>query len=97
MKIDFEYEISEMTPDLQLAEGYLECEKVIVNNLRKHIIKGFDDKTIVNYLEKLSAYFKDRIRHHKTPVIVLITGSGRIINTLIKMRYWRSWIKTIDM
>ena len=62
MKIDFEYEISEMSPDLQLTEGYLECEKVIVNNLRKHIIKGFDDKTIVNYLEKLSAYFKDRIK-----------------------------------
>ena len=43
MKIDFNYEISEMTPDLQQAEGHLECEKVIVNNVRKHIIKPFDD------------------------------------------------------
>lgn len=29
MKIDPDYEISEMTPDLQQAGGYLECEKVL--------------------------------------------------------------------
>ena len=38
MGIDFDYEVSEMTPYLQQAEGYLECEKVIVNNVRNHVI-----------------------------------------------------------
>ena len=28
MGIDFDYEVSEMTPDLQQSEGYLEYEKV---------------------------------------------------------------------
>jgi hypothetical protein len=98
MKIDPDYEISEMTPDLQQAGGYLECEKVIVNNVRKQIIKGFDDKTIVNYLEKLSAYFKDRIKtSQNTSVCTNYRYVEGFINTLIHMPYWRSWIKTIDM
>ena len=74
MRIDFDYEISEMTPNLQRAEGYLECEKVIVNNVRKHVIRGLDDKVINNYLAKLSTYFKTGLRHYNIPVIVPITS-----------------------
>ena len=97
MKIDFDNEISEMTPDLQQAGGYLECEKVIVNNVRKYIIKGFDDKTIVNYLEKLSAYFKDRIKTaQSTSDCTNYRYADGFINTLIQMPYWRSWMKTMD-
>ena len=40
MGIDFDNEVSEMTPGLQQAGGYLECEKIIVNNVRKHDTPG---------------------------------------------------------
>ena len=98
MRIDFDYEISEMTPNLQRAEGYLECEKVIVNNVRKHVIRGLDDKVITNYLAKLSTYFKDRIKtlQHTGNCTNYRYVEG-FINTLLKIPYWRSWIKTIDM
>ena len=98
MKIDFDYEVSDMTPDLQLAEGYFECEKVIVNNVRKHLIKGHDDKAITNYLEKLSAYFQDRIKaSQNTNDYINYRYVEGFISTLIKMPYWRSWVKTMDM
>jgi len=98
MRIDFDYEISEMTPNLQRAEGYLECEKVIVNNVRKHVIRGLDDKVITNYLAKLSTYFKDRIKtlQHTGNCTNYRYVEG-FINMLIKMPYWRIWIKTIGL
>ena len=96
MGIDFDYEVSEMTPHLQQAEGYLECEKVIVNNVRNHVIKGFDDKVITNYLEKLSTYFKDRIKKSQNTSDCTNNVEG-FINRLIKMPYWRSGITTIDL
>jgi len=98
MGIDFDYEVSEMTPHLQQAEGYLECEKVIVNNVRNHVIKGFDDKVITNYLEKLSTYYKHRIKtSQNTSDCTNYRYVEGFINTLLKIPYWRSWIKTIDM
>ena len=98
MGIDFDYEVSEMTPHLQQAEGYLECEKVIVNNVRKHVIRGLDDKVITNYLAKLSTYFKDRIKtlQHTGNCTNYRYVEG-FINMLIKMPYWRIWIKTIGL
>ena len=98
MRIDFDYEVSEMTPNLQRAEGYLECEKVIVNNVRKHVIRGLDDKVITNYLAKLSTYFKDRIKtlQHTGNCTNYRYVEG-FINMLIKMPYWRIWIKTIGL
>lgn len=98
MGIDFDYEVSETTPDLQKAEGYLECEKVIVNNVKNHVIMGSDDKVITIYPEKLSTYFKDRIKiSQNTSDCTNYRYVEGFINTLIKMPYWRRWIKTIDM
>ena len=98
MRIDFDYEVSEMTPDLQEAEGYLECEKVILNNVRNHVVKGFDDKVIINYLEELSIYFRDRIRtSQNTNNCTNYRYVEGFINTLMKTPYWRNWIETIDM
>ena len=60
--------------------------------------QGLDDKVITNFLEKLSTYFKDRIKTSQN------TNDGTnyrymeaFINTLIRMPCWRSWIKTISM
>jgi hypothetical protein len=98
MKIDLDNEINEILQHLQMAEGYLACEKIIVDNIRKHISRGIDDKSITGYLEKLSDYFKDQIKKSQN---ISDCSNYRytegFINTLIKMPYWRSWIKTIDM
>ena len=73
MGIDFDYEVSEMTPHLQQAEGYLECEKVIVNNVRNHVIRGFMIKSSPITWKNFPLILKTGLRHHKTQVIVPIT------------------------
>ena len=98
MPIDLEYEISEMTPDLQMAEGYLECEQIIINNIRKHVKKGLEDNSIIEFLHKLSGYYKDRINEtQNTTDCTNFRYVEGFVNTLIKMPYWRSWIQTINM
>ncbi len=41
MKIDFEYEASELTGELKSADGYLECEAMVLANIKKYIDKIF--------------------------------------------------------
>lgn len=98
MKIDFEYEIREMTPTLKLAKGYLECERVIINNIRKHIRNGFDDASISEFLKKLLSYFLERIAATKqTNDCINYRYAKGFVNTLIVTPYWRSWIKNINI
>lgn len=59
--IDFNTEILEITNDLKKDEGYLDCEKVIIHNLRKQLERGYDDKSILNYLGELRKQNESRI------------------------------------
>jgi hypothetical protein len=98
MTIDLAYEISEMTPDLRMAEGYLACEKIIIQNVRKQLTRGCSDELILKFLQGLSDYYKSRIAElQNMSDCTNYRFAEGFINTLIKMPYWRSWIKTINM
>lgn len=98
MKIDFEYEINVIEPQLKLAKGYLECEKIIINNIRKHTIKEFDDDSIAEFLKKLLSYFATKVEATKqTNDCINYRYAKSFVNTLVATPYWRSWIKTIKI
>lgn len=98
MKIDFEYEINVIEPQLKLAKGYLECEKIIINNIRKHTIKEFDDDSIAEFLKKLLSYFAIKVEATKqTNDCINYRYAKSFVNTLVATPYWRSWIKTIKI
>jgi len=98
MSIDFDPEIIEITNKLKQVEGYLDCEKIIIHNIKKRLDNGFDDEKIIVYLKKLSACFDKKIETNKDNAdCTNYRYAAGFLNTLLKMPYWRSWVKTIDI
>ena len=95
--IDFNTEILEIINDLKKVEGYLDCEKAIIHNLRKQLERGYDDKSILNYLGELRKQIESRIGVNQNAYDSAMTDTAAFINILLKMSYWRSWMKTINM
>ena len=98
MIIDFDSEIIEITGKLKQVEGYLDCEKIIIHNIKKQLDNGCDDENIIVYLKKLSAFFdkKIQINQHDADCTNYRYAAG-FVDTLLKMPYWKSWMKTIDI
>ena len=98
MTIDFDAETSEITSRLKQVEGYLDCEKVIVENIRKQLQNGNNEENIILYLKKLSTWFKNKITVNQlnTDCTNYRYAAG-FVETLLKMPYWSRWMKTIDM
>jgi len=98
MIIDFEKETDEIIAKLKHVEGYLDCEKVILNNIKKHVEKGFSDTLIEDYMKKLFLYFEELIKSTKDIAdCINYRYSEGFLNTLISTPYWRSWIKTTNL
>lgn len=97
MPINLESEITEIAGKLKHAEGYLDCEKIIVHNIRKQLEKGNTDENIIVYLKKLSAWFEKKIESnpHDADCTNYRYAVG-FVDTLLKMPYWRSWMKSND-
>lgn len=98
MKIDFEFEMNVIEPQLKSAKGYLECERVIINNIRNHALKEFDDDSIAEFLKKLQSYLATKVEATKqTTDCINYRYAKSFVNTLVATPYWRSWIKTIKI
>ena len=97
MSIDFHLETIEIANELKQMEGYLDCEKLINHNIKKQLDNGMDDEKIIVYLKKLSIYFEKKIEinQHNTDCTNYRYAAG-FVYTLLKMPYWKSWMKTID-
>lgn len=96
MKIDFENEIGRITPDLISADSYLECERVIIANIRKHIQDGQPDPVIEDFLNKLMTYFEEKIKTAGgNPGSVNYSYARGFLNTLISAPYWHNWIDKV--
>ena len=50
MLIDFDCEITEITNKLKKAEAYLDCEKIIIHNIKKQLDNNNNDENIILYL-----------------------------------------------
>jgi len=98
MSIDFDLETIEIVNKLKQIVGYLDCEKIIIHNIKKQLDKGFDDENIIVYLKKLSAFLNNKIESTQGNADCSnYRYAAAFVETLLKMPYWRSWMKTIDM
>ena len=96
MPIDFESETNEINSKLKEAVGYLACEKVIINNIRKLLFIEIADPIIEDYLKKLMKYFESLIEKNKDSKDRFnYIYAASFVNVLITTPYWHSWIKTI--
>lgn len=97
MLIEFDIETIEITGKLKLVEGYLDCEKVIVQNIRKQLQKGNNDENILLYLKKLSTWLEKKITTDKlNSDCTNYRYAAGFVDTLLRIPYWKSWMKAID-
>ena len=52
MKINYDYEVIELTSNLKLADGYLNCETIVLANIKKHFANEISIPVIESYLKK---------------------------------------------
>jgi len=97
MTIDFDSEAIEITNKLKQVKGYLDCEKIIIRNVQKQLLNGSNDENVILYLRKLSAWFENEITlvQFNADCTNYRYAAG-FIDTLLKMSYWKNWIRTID-
>ncbi len=97
MKIYFEYDVSELINKLKVADVYLECEAIVLENIKKHTDKNISIIFIEGYIKKLHRYFEDKtvINKGNADCINYRYAAG-FLNTIIATPYWHSWIKTSD-
>lgn len=98
MSIDFDLEAIEIVSNLGKVEGYLDCEKIIIYNIKKQLDNGFDDENVIIYLNKLSSCFYKKIETSQDRAnCTNYRYAAGFVDTLLKMPYWRSWMMTINM
>jgi len=97
MKINYDYEVNELTGDLKLADGYLDCETIVLANIKKHYANGISIPVIESYLKKLQIYFEDKIVINKGNAdAVNYKYAAGFLNTINATPSWHSWIKNTD-
>ncbi|AXY73871.1 hypothetical protein D3H65_07700 [Paraflavitalea soli] len=96
--MDMDHEISTVTESLRYVSGYLDCEKIIIRNIRKHLENGIDESNIENYLKALIGYLErstetgedaNKQMNHR-----FVIG---FIYTLLRTSSWRSWVQSIQI
>ncbi len=98
MLIKFENEAAEIVSQLKLADGYLDCEKVIIYNIRKQLKNEILGSDVEKYLINLKAYLDIEVINHQTVDDYRnYRYASAFLNTLITIPYWHSWINTINL
>ena len=97
MRIDFKNELTELNGELKRAESYLDCETIVLCNIKKHIVKGINIPAINRYMKNLLVYFEDgRVIYKGTMVAVNYKYAAAFLNTIIATPQWYDWIKTAN-
>jgi len=97
MAIDFDGEMTEIAGKLKQVVGYLDCEKIIVNNIRKQLQNGNNDENIILYLKKLSACFDKTVETNKHDAnCTNYRFASGFVDTLLRRPYWKSWMNTFE-
>lgn len=93
--IHFDNETKEITAGLQKADGYLECESLLIKNIQKHAEKGIPISSIEQYLRQLYAHFNNKAAIEAgSPAGINYGYATAFLQTVIATPYWKSWIIT---
>jgi hypothetical protein len=98
MPIDFQSETKELINNLNGIAGYLDCEKILLHNIRKHIANGVDDTIIIDFLKQARDDFDGMIKDNqsKSDCTNFRFASG-FIDVFLKIPNWKAWIRTINL
>ena len=93
MAINIDKELNEMIASLKPAEGYLDCEKVIIVNIKKHLANKVAVPDLEDYLKKLMQHFENLVAENENfDDNINYRYASQFLNTLITTPYWKSWI-----
>ena len=94
--MNFTSETEQIADDLKLVNGYLACEKIILNNIIKRFEFGLNDASIEHYLKELVTHLEFIIETGKeTNSHINYRFAVGFINTLLRVPAWRKWVNTI--
>lgn len=98
MKIDVVHEVDEMEPGIKAAGDYLACEKILINNIRKHVLSGMDDTALQEYTASLAAHYSARIKAaQSTTLCVNYRYAVAFLNALHEAPHLSRWIRTSNL
>ncbi|MCW3091353.1 MAG: hypothetical protein JWP81_2422 [Ferruginibacter sp.] len=93
MTILLENETKEIIKGIKLADSYLDCERVIINNIKKHFKNGHKAAVIEDYCKKLKQSLEEKARGEKgNSQCINYDYAVGFLNTLIVSAYWHTWI-----
>lgn len=95
MKINFEAETKGLASQLKVGDGYLDCEHIIITNIKKQMQSGFAIPEIENYLMLLQTYFEDKmVTNNGNMEAVNFRYAAGFLRTVIATPFWQSWMQT---
>lgn len=98
MNIDFELETNEIVSALKTADGYLDCENIILQNIKKQFAKKYTAEAIMAFLKKLLQYFEKLIEKDKNIADCSnYRYAAGFLDTLTRSQYWYSWITNSNL
>jgi hypothetical protein len=94
MKIEFEKESAEIIANLKYAGYHLDCERVILYNIKKLFEMGLSEQMITGYMEKLFLILENLSKSTEDVLERFnYKHSAHFLNSLQSTPYWRNWIK----
>ena len=98
MPIDFYTDAIEVTNSLKKANSQPDCERIIVGKIKKLVLDRKNDEQINLYLKRLSTWLENKMAANRLHgECANYRHAVGIIDTLLKMRSRKTWMKTIDM
>lgn len=95
MKVNFENEAKDLITKLRSADGYLECEKLIIGFTEKYLVDGKLPQDMGATLKKLLNYIQELVATGKNSTDCINFGYATgYLTTLVESPHWYSWIDT---
>lgn len=96
--MDIDYEKDLVTEALKHVSGYLDCEKIIIRHIRKHLENGIHETSIESYLKTMIAHLEASTEASEDANVQMnhrfVIG---FIYTLLRTPSWRSWVQSIQI
>lgn len=94
--IDIDYENSLLTAALKQVSGYLDCERIAIRHIRKHMENGLSDPFIEHYLKTIIFHLEDTIEAVEDANMQMnhrfVIG---FIHTLLRTPSWKTWMMSL--
>lgn len=98
MPIDFYTDAIEVTNSLKKGNSQQDCERIIIGKIKELVLNRKNDEQINLYLKRLSTWLENKMAANRLHgECANYRHAVGIIDTLLKMRSRKSWMKTIDM